>query len=182
MTQAGKIDNTDIESKINLRKQTVKDLPVANVLDLFAGESKLWGQIPHNNYLGFEIQKNKSKNVHADNLRAIPSLDLSKFNVIDIDGYGTPFEQVIALFENETLKSGTVCIYTFIFGGLMYSYPKIVIEKYKLRNFYKIFRAHFNAIAINYFYDILFSRGIKSVCEYSIKQSYEKRYGYFVIP
>lgn len=89
-----KTDNFEIKSKIHLRQEAVKHLSELNVLDLFAGENKLWSSFEKNTYYGVEKEKNKGKNLYADNIRVIQSLDLSRFNVIDLDSYGIPFNQI----------------------------------------------------------------------------------------
>ena len=54
--------------------------------------------------------------VKANSMKMIPSLDLSKYGIIDCDVYGVPYKIITALFANGTLQPGTVVIFTFIFS------------------------------------------------------------------
>jgi hypothetical protein len=60
----------------------------------------------------------RSFRLPGDNLRYLKTLDLTEFNVIDLDAYGTPFDQLQTLFDRG--YTGTVFV-TFIqgmFGGI----------------------------------------------------------------
>lgn len=74
----------------------------------------LWSFFDKEKYYGVEIQKGKGKNITADCKKFIESLDLSVFNVIDCDSYGVPFDVIYKIFNNKTLKAGTVIIYGYI--------------------------------------------------------------------
>lgn len=174
-----KTDNADVYNKVRLRKFATKDLKEINVLDLFAGENVLWSKIKTNYYFGVEKVSGKGKNLNADNLKVIPSLDLSVFNVIDIDSYGIPYNQLELIFNNSTLKSGTIIIYTCITNS-MSSLNKSCIKNNNLDSLYKKCKVLFNQKAINYFYDFLYNNGIKSVFRYEDKTSFEKHYGFFI--
>lgn len=40
-------DNCNFASKVKLRADAVASLPYVNVLDCFAGENRIWKEIPH---------------------------------------------------------------------------------------------------------------------------------------
>jgi len=151
------------------------------VLDLFAGNNILWRNIDKDRYYGVELEPNKGKNLTADAKQAVDSLDLSKFNVIDCDSYGIPFEICRKIIEDKAVKSDTVVLYTAItnaFTGL----PKICVDALGIGEIYKIAPTLFNANAITYFYDMLANLGIREVKYYEVNDGYQKHYGYFVIP
>ncbi len=173
-------DNTGIENKILLRKLCVEDLEEVNVLDLFAGENKIWANIETKKYYGIEMQKGKGKNLHADNLKVIPSLDLSKFNVIDCDSYGIPYRQIEEIYKNPTLQKGTKIIYTSISSPLSGISKKCLIEN-NLYEMYKKNKVLLNKLALPLFYEMLRKQGVKKVTEYEIKDSYIKKYGFFTV-
>jgi hypothetical protein len=176
-----KTDNDGIKNKIELRKKATEHIRDICVLDLFAGNNKIWNGIKTKKYYGIEIEKGKGKNLTGNNQRVIPSLDLSAFNVIDCDSYGVPFNQIWLLTQNKTLKSGTVIIYTAITNKVS-SLNKKAIEKQGISNMYKKCKTLFNGKAIEFFYAFLHEIGVRKVYEYSKKTSFEKHYGYFVIP
>lgn len=86
-------DNDGLAEKVALRKKAVEGIngPLC-VLDLFAGENRIWKHFDLERYYGIEAEKGKGDNLHADNRNIIPLLDLSCFNVIDCDAYGTPYD------------------------------------------------------------------------------------------
>lgn len=87
-----KTDNKSIGNKIFIRKQAIADLSTINVLDLFGGNNVLWKNINTDRYFGIEKQKDKGKNLVADSHQIFDSLDLSQFNVIDVDSFGISFD------------------------------------------------------------------------------------------
>ena len=175
-----KTDNANLSHKIFLRKQAIKDLEEVNVLDLFAGENRIWDNIPHNKYFGVEIEKNKGRNLNADNRRIIPVLDLSKYNVIDIDSYGFPIQQLKLIFENKTLQKGTVIIYTAI-GNAMSALNKDIIVTFGLSQIYKKCKTLLNNKSDDLFYGYLYNKGVRKVYEYSdFSNNFKKNYGYFL--
>lgn len=118
--QRRKSDNSHYAAKRMLRRIAVSKVPEASVLDCFAGEGLLWSGIETARYVG--IEKSKSKNIipntiRGDNLRVIPSLDLSGFNIFDLDSYGDPSPQLRCLArKKEQIRKGSIILYTFIFG------------------------------------------------------------------
>ena len=175
-----KTDNAHIESKINLRKLATQGLDELRVLDLFAGENKLWSSFEKARYYGVEKVKGKGANLHTDNIRVIQSLDLSDFNVIDVDSYGIPANQIYELYQNDTLQKGTVIIYTCI-TNKMSGLNKCILDLFHLRDIYAKSKTMINGYAVDLFYGLLYSLGIRKVCEYEIKSTYEKHYGFFVV-
>ena len=175
-----KTDNTNINKKIQLRKQATSNLKKLHVLDLFAGNNILWSEIKTDSYFGVDKNKRKGKNLTADNIRIIPSLDLSRFNVIDVDSYGIPFNQIYHIFKNKTLQNGTVIIFTCI-SNKMSSLNKKCLEVFNLNKIYKKTKVLINAKAHELFYAYLYINGIKYIYKYSDNSTFKKDYGYFII-
>lgn len=175
-------DNQNIRHKLYLREMATSGLRERNVLDLFAGKKEIWSRLEHSTYLGVDKKKARADGVvMADNRKVIPTLDLSKFNVIDLDSYGIPSEQIRLLFENGTMCDGTVVIYTLITNKLVVM-PNNLRKYAGISDMYNksstLFCGHSEAL----FYDWLASMGVKSVREYSEPSSqYSKRYGYFIV-
>lgn len=174
-------DNANIAHKVQLRREAVKDLDRIRVLDLFAGNNVLWSHFDCDKYYGVEIVKGKGKNLNANNVRIIASLDLSAFNVIDCDGYGVPIRQLEQIFKNPTLQSGTVIIYTAI-GNAMSTLSKPIRDEFGLNDMYRECKVLFNKRFDSFFYAWLYNRGVRSVREYKEEsQHFQKKYGYFVV-
>lgn len=177
-----KTDNAHIEWKVALRREAVKNLDRLKVLDLFAGRNLLWKSFDLERYYGIEIVKGKGKNLFADNLRVIPSLDLSGFTVIDCDSYGSSIKQIRALFSNPTLRPGTVVLFTEIHSprdGL----PNDMVKDSGLTEIYRAVPSAFQKYGWEMFLGMLHDLGIQSVrCYELVENSHIKHYGYFVVP
>lgn len=175
-----KTDNASVANKVYLRETATKHLSSLRVLDLYAGQNVLWDHFDKEKYFSVEIQKNKGKNLTADCKRIIGSLDLSKFNVIDCDSYGVPFDVILKLFQNESLQKGTVIIYTAI-TNKMSGLNKECIKIFGLSVMYKKCITLVAGKALELFYAMLERNGIKEVNYYSTNINFIKHYGYFIV-
>jgi len=90
------------------------------VLDAFHGHGAIWREISKiepqiDSVVGIEKENGKGRgSIYGDNMKLLPRMDLSGFNVIDLDAYGCPYEQINAVLRNGTLMKGTVVFFTFI--------------------------------------------------------------------
>lgn len=90
--------------KIELRKKyTPKD---AYVLDCFAGEGMIWEQVNKETDLNIKVLPIDEKDygrigLKGNNIKFLKSLDLNKFQVIDLDAYGIPYDQLDILFNRK---------------------------------------------------------------------------------
>lgn len=176
-----KTDNANVSHKVQLRTEATKNLDEIKVLDLFAGNNVLWSNFDCKKYYGIEVVKGKGKNLNADNVKVIASLDLSRFNVIDCDSYGIPFKQLEQIFKNRTLQIGTIIIYTAI-GNAMSALSKVALEDFGIYNMYKKCKTMFNSMSDELFHAWLYNNGVRTVREYEEEsQTFTKKYGYFVI-
>ncbi|MDE7164768.1 MAG: hypothetical protein K2O04_05020 [Clostridiales bacterium] len=178
--QPTKTDNKSIGNKIFIRKKAISNLPEINVLDLFGGNNVLWKNIYTDRYFGVEKQKDKGNNLVADSRRIFDSLDLSKFNVIDVDSYGISFDIYKKILTSKSIRNGTVIIYTAITN----QFTKIQNEakdEFGFRSFYNKAPSLFNARAIEFFYEFLAKHGIDRVTYYEVRDNFTKHYGYFRI-
>ena len=175
-----KTDNANIGKKISLRKQATAHLDNLRVLDLFAGNNVLWSHFDCTRYYGIEKEKNKGRNLTADNLRIIANLDLSGFNVIDADSYGIPFNQIVAIFENSTLTNNTVVIYTLI-TNKMSMLNKQCLKKFNIERLYKKCKVLMNGKAQELFESMLYENGVRKLFYYTDSVKFYKEYGYFIV-
>lgn len=99
-------DNTSLSSKVMLRRHVLEiaNFKSVTVLDLCAGEGKIWKEMrKHVNISGYTPvdRKNKQPGTLREvvNTRLIEALYLAKYNVVDIDTYGEPWELWWTLFN-----------------------------------------------------------------------------------
>lgn len=116
-------DNTNHEAKINLRKEAIDSFPKSrktiNVLDVFSGNFRQWGELKkYRAGLSItRIDKRKGlKGVYicADSMKALASLDINKYDIIDIDAYGSPLPELLYIMQNKKKESHPVIILTWI--------------------------------------------------------------------
>jgi len=175
-----KTDNASIADKLFLRKEATKKLSALRVLDLYAGENILWGNVQTKRYYGIELVSGKGKNLCGDNRRIVESLNLSDFNVIDCDSYGIPYDVILKIFQNKTLKKGTVIIYTAI-SNKMSALSKECVHMFRIEALYKKSPTLVRAKGLELFYAMLEKQGINVIYYYKEKTTFDKHYGYFVV-
>ena len=110
-------DNSFLETKVKLR---IDNLPAGdcNVLDCYTGTGLIWRTIKERtqrriNVLGMDLKKFNGIYLQCDNLKFLASMDISKFNIIDLDAYGVPYDQLKIIFSRK-LKQETIVFVTFI--------------------------------------------------------------------
>jgi hypothetical protein len=100
-----KTDNSYFDEKVQLRLDCIKGNKSISILECFAGTGKLWQSVKCKSKVKIsiiQIEKEPGKNNMAlpgDNLKYLKSIDLSKFDVIDLDAYGIPIAQLNILFS-----------------------------------------------------------------------------------
>jgi hypothetical protein len=103
-----KTDNHYLADKVKLR---CDHLPTENicVLDAFAGTGKVWAAVKQvsgrNDVQRIPCEQDTEKLLEfgwaGDNNDALASMDLSQYNVIDLDAYGVPYSQLCSVFKSE---------------------------------------------------------------------------------
>lgn len=102
-----KTDNSFFSEKVMLRNLFLPEDKEINVLELYGGDGLIWDQIIRMNpgkvfrVVSMDVKDLKRKNyLKGDNRKFLPSFNLNNYNVIDIDAYGSPFEQLHHLLIN----------------------------------------------------------------------------------
>jgi len=111
-------DKIGFSYKVSLRLHSLKKINHnILVLDCFAGNQFLWSEVKKQSSLNIEtvpidIRPDKSKAyLKGMNLKFMKTMDLTQFDIIDLDAYGIPFDHLELLFEKK--YKGTVHV-TFI--------------------------------------------------------------------
>ena len=110
-------DNSFLQDKIILRLKHLPKKDVINILDCFSGDSKIWDEIKKNsdkeiNVLKIEQKEKSGIYLKGDNIKFLISIDLKKFDVIDLDAYGIPYKQLNVILKKA--NKDTVVYVTFI--------------------------------------------------------------------
>lgn len=108
MSQQTQTDNSYIEEKVMLRLNSLDELgdkKEINILECFGGDGVIWGEVKKRdlrkiNVLRIDVKPDKNGlYLHGNNLKFLASMDLSGFDIIDLDAYGSPFPQLQMIFK-----------------------------------------------------------------------------------
>jgi len=171
----------------------VQALPIGtiNVLELFAGQGLIWKAVKSRTGRTIKTtridEKKISSTIRGDNRKIIPNLDLSMYNIIDCDAYGNPYEQIKLMFENKTLKSGTIVHFTFNRAGPGMPKRSILTNIGIGKHMVKKCPTLFSSLAYPAFLEYLRKNGVKRVWEVhndTVGGKTGRRigiYGYFIV-
>lgn len=99
-----KTNNSLPNAKIKLRLDHLPNKKEISVLDCYGGDGVIWSGVKKQTdkqirVLSIDKQEYKSVDIVCDNLKVLAGIDLSKFDVVDLDAYGCPFAQMQTLFR-----------------------------------------------------------------------------------
>lgn len=116
-------DPAMFDIKIELRERLIKDKKEIKVLEAFGGDGRLWRTIinkhPDKKINVRRIDTKAGKKgayLKGDNLKFMRAMDLTKFDVIDLDAYGSPFNQLEIIFASAYVGP-VVCTFIQIMTG-----------------------------------------------------------------
>jgi hypothetical protein len=103
-----------MKAKVQLRENVLSEVKPARVFDAFAGLGKMFESVwsRADSYLGCDsrdwLPSEPHRRMICDNRIALRALDLSTFNVFDIDAYGQPWEQMLIIAHRRRWATGEV--------------------------------------------------------------------------
>jgi len=130
-------DNSHLVAKINLRIAHLPNKKKIKVLDCFHGDGLIWKRIENEvpdkkiDILGMDSSYDRDGiYLHGDNMKFLKGIELKNFDVIDLDAYGIPMEQLehVLVYDKKNGLHHTLFI-TFIqtvYGRL----PKKLLKAY----------------------------------------------------
>jgi hypothetical protein len=101
-----------LAAKIQLRENVLTMVMPAHVLDAFCGPTgEMHAHVWHraDSYLGVDsdwLISDRRRRMVCDNRLALRALDLSRFNIFDLDAFGHPWEQAIIVAARRRWKKG----------------------------------------------------------------------------
>jgi hypothetical protein len=111
-------DAAMFDIKIQLRERLIQEKQSYRILEAFAGDGALWQEIkrrhPEKNLQILRIDAKPDKKgvyLKGENTKFMASMDLAAFDIIDLDAYGSPFDQLELVFRSK-FTGPVVC--TFI--------------------------------------------------------------------
>ena len=114
------------KAKVDLRSRVLSQVEPANVLDLFCGHGEMWHSVWRcaASYAGCDerpIETGDPPRFWCDNKVLLRSLDLQRYNIFDLDAYGSPWAQMVILAARRTWESGERGAVVLTDGGNMKS-------------------------------------------------------------
>jgi len=108
-----KTDNNPIafKAKVAIRRNVLAAIDTETVVfDAFAGSGKMFSEVwkDAGHYTGCDLKPQRDSRLMfcADNRRVMRAIDLSKFNVFDLDSYGSPWVQAVILADRRRVAPG----------------------------------------------------------------------------
>ena len=173
-------DKRAIEAKIQLRINSLPKKDTIYVLECYGGENILWNKIKKlsdKNIIVYSIDIKKYNNfqMQGDSLKVIKSIDLSKFDIIDLDSYGIPFDHLEIVFK----KQYKGVVHCTVIQSMMGNLPNGLLEAngYTKKMFSKC-RTLFSKNGFDKFKNYLAINKVKSIELFNIKN---KNYLWFYI-
>ncbi len=116
-----KVDHSYLMDKVMLRVNHLPRKKAITVLDAFHGSGTIWKNVRKKTEKEIQVVgidkkpgKGPGLTLEGDNLKFIPSLDLSPYDVIDLDAYGVPYRVLKEIFKNGSARKGAYVFATFI--------------------------------------------------------------------
>jgi hypothetical protein len=97
-------------AKVEIRRNVLGEIGDASVFDAFAGPGEMyravWREARH--YVGCDKTWYRDDRIAfvADNRRVLRCINLSAFNVFDLDSFGSPWEQATIIAARRKVKAG----------------------------------------------------------------------------
>lgn len=100
-----KTNNSHLEMKVNLRLNNLPEKDNLCVLDAYAGKGLIWNTVKKRTAKKIKVLQvdrvdHPNVDIATDNLKVLSGINLSRFDIIDLDAYGCPFAQLQILFNH----------------------------------------------------------------------------------
>jgi len=99
-----------LKTKITVRDRILQEIGEASVFDAFAGSGKMYREVWHRAqaYVGCDLRwyPDQREAYVCDNTRLLRALDLQRFNLFDLDAYGSPYTQLAIIAARRRLAAG----------------------------------------------------------------------------
>ena len=122
MVTKTKTNNSYLGNKIKLRFENLPEQPT--VLDCYSGARLIWSAVQELSgkpikYIGIDkVDYGDGFYLDGDNLGYLRGMDLTRFNVIDLDAWGVPYEQLKTLFDRGYKGRVFVTFIQLVFGKM----------------------------------------------------------------
>ena len=96
------MDNSNTNAKIALRKHFLNKIDNPTILECFGGEDRILYNACYKKFKTVSLDiKSSDDMLTIDNKKFIASVDLAKYNFIDLDAYGSPYELLLNILKRK---------------------------------------------------------------------------------
>lgn len=125
-------ENLYFRSKVNLRMNHLPKKKTIRVLDCFSADGKIWDEVKKLSnkeiiVTRIEMKKGKKGNyLVGDNVKYLKTMNINAYDVIDLDAFGAPIQQLEIIF-----KKAKKDLYLFItYNQVMFNrIPHVMLRK-----------------------------------------------------
>ena len=114
--QGAKTDNAQIAAKEEIRKEILAKIQNPSVLEVFCGAGEMYQKAWHSAdmYTGIDKRKffDERHTICGDADKAIRIVDLNKYNIFDIDAYGSPYNILSYIVHNRVFNDKSAFVVT----------------------------------------------------------------------
>ncbi len=118
-------NNSFLADKVALRANHLPDGDSITVLDCYAGSGKVWAAVKKLTGRKIDVLPIDTREydnigfyLPGNNLAYLQSIDIHKFDVIDLDAYGVPFDQLDIIFKRQFKGTLFVTFIQSVMGGV----------------------------------------------------------------
>lgn len=163
-------DNSQLEEKILLRINSIEkiDKQEIKVLECYSGDGVIWDMVRQRTSKTIKVLRIDVKTdkvgiyLKGDNLKFIASMNLDHFDIIDLDAYGQPFEQLEIVFGKK--YAGIVHVTWIMSGTFTARFPvKMMPYLNVTKAMYKKCPTLFSKDAFNNILSYLAFNGVKKI-------------------
>jgi hypothetical protein len=118
-----KTDNSYMADKVYLRLGHLPDKGIVSVLDCYSGSGIIWrgvARLTQKKIRRIPMDEKDDVGFHlpGDNLKYLKTMELGTFDVIDLDAYGIPYEQMKLIREKNYQGVVFVTFIQSMYGGV----------------------------------------------------------------
>lgn len=176
-------DNSHFDLKIKLRLIAIKEYGLKNisVLDAYSGDGRIWYEIQKLHPFPISLTRIDIKRdrrgvyICGDNCKILSSLDLAKYDIIDLDAYGVPFYQLEEIFRKHV---ESIIFVTYILKGMRTIMRKLLEKIGYSREMVSKIPTLFNSCPLEKIGQYLAQNGVDKINGYFLENNF-KNYFYF---
>jgi len=117
-----KTNNAKISAKKDLRNEIIRCAEISNVIEVYCGKGEMFDLVwnKSDSYIGIDKVKffDKRNTICGDAVSCLKQIDVTKYNIFDIDAYGSPYECISEIVRQLEASKNNDKLYFCVTDGL----------------------------------------------------------------